>query len=55
MIESGSATLRELREYYSLEDLYNMWEIVYTAKYNKWKSIERARQSAELRHKRRRT
>jgi len=49
VIESGKATLLELRERYSLEDLYNMWEVTYTKKYNEWLAQERAKQSERLR------
>ncbi len=48
VVQSGKATLRELREYYSMEDMYNMWEITYTAKYNEWQARERARAEARI-------
>ena len=49
VIESGKASLRELREVYSLEDLYNLWEVTYTFKYNQWVRSERARREVEMR------
>lgn len=45
VLQSGQATLRELRECYSMEDMYNIWEVFYTKKYNEWQSRERARLS----------
>lgn len=35
VIQSGKATLRELKETYSMHDLYDIWEIVHTDLYNK--------------------
>lgn len=49
VIESGKASLRELREVYSMEDLYNLWEVTYTLKYNQWVRSERIRKEAEMR------
>ena len=49
VIESGKASLRELREVYSLEDLYNLWEVTYTSKYNQWMREQRNRKEAEMR------
>lgn len=45
VLQSGKATLRELRECYSMHDLYDIWEVVHTEKYNRWVQIERERQS----------
>ena len=52
VIQAGKATLRELRECYSMHDLFDMWEIVHTAKYNQWVREESRRKSAEMRRKR---
>jgi len=49
VLQSGKATLRELRECYSLEDLYNIWEVFYTDRYNHWVAAERARREREMR------
>lgn len=49
VLQSGQATLRELRECYSTEDMYNLWEVYYTKKYNEWQSAERARLEAKMR------
>ena len=48
-MQSGQATLRELRECYSMEDMYNLWEVYYTKKYNEWQNAERARLEAKMR------
>ena len=50
-MQSGKATLRELRENYSLEDMYNIWEVVHTAKYNEWVARENAAKSDKLRRR----
>ena len=50
VLESDKATLLELRERYSLEDLYNLWEVTYTAKYNQWQREDRARREFEMRN-----
>ena len=52
VIQAGKATLRELRECYSMHDLFDMWEVVHTAKYNQWVCEESRRKSAEMRRKR---
>lgn len=49
IIQSGRATLLELRERYSLEDMMNIWEVVYTGKYNNWLAEERERKEREMR------
>ena len=46
VLQSGQATLRELRECYSMEDMYNLWEVYYTKKYNEWQNAERSRLEA---------
>ena len=51
VIQAGKATLRELRECYSLHDLYDMWEVVHTEVYNRWVRDEANRKSAELRRR----
>lgn len=49
VLQSGKATLRELREVYSLEDMYNIWEVHYTGIYNRWLEAERERKARERR------
>lgn len=51
VVQSGRATLRELKECYSMHDLFDIWEIVHTEKYNEWVARERARNAAKLRGK----
>jgi hypothetical protein len=51
VVQSGKATLLELREKYSLEEMYNMWELNYTQKYNEWVAAERRRREAEMRRR----
>ena len=34
-----------------MEDMYNMWEVYYTGKYNEHVAIERMRKEAELRRR----
>ena len=51
VLESGKATLFELKTVYSMEDLFNMWEVTYTTIYNKWLAHERELQSQRLRRK----
>ena len=48
VLQSGQATLRELRECYSMEDMYNLWEVYYTKKYNEWQNAERLRHEAKM-------
>jgi hypothetical protein len=36
------ATLRELNEYYTLEEALDMWEIIMTNRYNEWLAVQRA-------------
>ena len=48
VIQSGKATLRELREIYSLEDMYNIWETVHTEAYNEWQRKENAAKHAKM-------
>jgi hypothetical protein len=49
VLQSGQATLRELRECYSMEDMYNIWEVFYTKKYNEWNAAQMARNEAKMR------
>lgn len=51
MLQSGRATLRELRECYSLEDMMNIWEAYYTGEANKAIARERAIAEANRRRK----
>ena len=32
-----------------MEDMYNIWEVYYTKKYNEWSAAERARNEAKMR------
>ena len=48
VVQSGKATLRELREVYSLEDMYNIWETVHTEAYNEWQRKESAARHAKM-------
>jgi len=49
VLQSGKASLIELKTVYTMEDLYNMWEVQYTTIYNEWVRREREAQSARLR------
>ena len=51
VLQSGRATLRELRECYSLEDMMNIWEAYYTGESNKAIARERAIAEANRRRK----
>lgn len=51
VIQSGKATLKELRDSYSMHDLFDMWEIVHTQKYNQWLADEAMRKERELRRR----
>lgn len=51
VLQSGKATLRELKETYSLHDMMDIWEVLYTTKYNEWVQRETARKERELRRK----
>jgi hypothetical protein len=42
IISSGKATLKELKESYSLEDAYILWEVITVTKYNEFLAIEEA-------------
>ena len=48
VIQSGKATLRELKETYSMHDLYDLWEVVHTELYNKWIQRESEIRSMKL-------
>ena len=49
VLQSGKASLIELKAVYTMEDLYNMWQVTYTAVYNEWVRREREAQSERLR------
>ena len=49
VLQSGKASLIELKTVYTMEDLYNMWEVHYTGIYNEWVRREREAQSERLR------
>ncbi len=48
VIHNGRATLADLRRYYSLEDLYRLWEIDYVPMYNAWYDGERRKEKDRL-------
>lgn len=48
VVQSGRATLNELRTIYDYEDLYRLWEIDYVPMYNKWYEGERSKEKARL-------
>ena len=43
IVASGQATLLELKTVYSLEDAFDMWEIVATTRFNEWLAMEHAK------------
>jgi len=45
IISSGQATLHELKTVYSLEDAFDMWEVIAVTRYNEHLAIEQAKQS----------
>lgn len=49
VLQSGRASLVQLQTVYTMEDLYNIWEVNYTGIYNDWVRREREAQSARLR------
>ena len=51
LIQAGKATLRELRECYSLKDLFDMWEVVHLEHYNNWLRNETLRKEREMRRR----
>ena len=51
MIQSGKATLRELKETYSMHDLYDIWEIVHTDLYNKHMQMETEIRAMKMRRR----
>ena len=42
VIAEKTATLQELRTVYSLEDLFDMWEVIMTSRYNEYISAKNA-------------
>lgn len=42
IIANGKATLHELKTIYSLEDAFDMWEIVVTSNFNAWLAAKEA-------------
>ena len=40
IVASGKATLKELKTVYTLEDAYDLYEIIAVNKYNEWKLME---------------
>lgn len=51
VLQSGQATLRELRECYSMEDMYNLWEVYYTRKHNEYVAAERRMREEQMRRR----
>ena len=49
VLNSGMATLLELKYDYTFEDMYNLWEVYYTRKYNEWCARERAIEEERMR------
>ncbi len=45
IIADGKATLKELKESYSLEDAYILWEVITVTKYNEFLAIEDAKKA----------
>lgn len=43
IIADGKATLKELKESYSLEDAFYLYEIIAVTRYNEYLAIEHAR------------
>ena len=43
IISAGKASLNELRTIYTLEDAFDMWEIIAITKYNEYLAIEHAK------------
>ena len=49
VVDSGLATLWELREKYSMREMYGLWEVVYRRNYNKWQAYENAKKARKRR------
>lgn len=49
LISKNLATLKEIEEYYSLEDLYKIWESYIVPSYNEYLDIEQNKFYNELR------
>jgi len=47
IIDDNKATLNELKTIYSLEDMFNLWEIIATTRYNENKAIEDAQKQSK--------
>jgi hypothetical protein len=43
IVSSGKASLRELRENYTLEEAHDLSEIVLTERFNEWQACEKAK------------
>lgn len=43
VVGAGRATIQELRSVYTLEDLFDMYSIIVTDRYNEWLANERAK------------
>lgn len=41
LISNGKATLKEIQEFYSLEDVYKLFEIIKVDSYNEHKAMEK--------------
>lgn len=45
IVASGKATLKELKESYTLEDAFDLWEVIAVTNYNEFLAIEHARKA----------
>lgn len=45
IIANGKASLKELKTELTLEDAYDLWEIVMTTNFNQWLAVKRASDS----------
>jgi len=49
IVSSGKATLNELKTIYTLEEAFDLWEIIAVTKYNEYLAIEHGKKSQERR------
>jgi hypothetical protein len=49
IIADGKATLNELRTVYTLEDAFNMWEIIAVNRYNEYLAVQHANKNQKRR------
>jgi len=48
-VASGKATLKELEEWYTLEEAYDLYEIIATNRYNEYLAMEYAQKKGSKR------